>query len=81
VYSLGCVVYEMLAGEPPFTGANPQAVIARHAADPVPPLRTVRRDIPPGAEAAIERALAKTPEGRFASAEEFGRALRSALAG
>ena len=41
IYSLACVLYEMLAGEPPFTGANPQAVLARHVTDPVPPITTV----------------------------------------
>jgi serine/threonine-protein kinase len=75
IYSLGCVAYEMLAGGPPFTGPTAQAILARHAVDPVPPLRTVRATVPPAVEAAITRALAKVPADRFASAGEFSRAL------
>lgn len=80
-YSLACVVYEMLSGTPPFTGATAQAITARHASDPVPPLRTVRPDVPAGIEAALTRALAKSPEERFASVEEFAAALLRALPG
>jgi serine/threonine-protein kinase len=76
IYSLGCVVYEMLAGEPPFTGPTQQAVLARHALDPVPRLRTVRQTVPRGIEQAISRALAKVPADRFATAEQFATALR-----
>lgn len=75
VYSLGCVVYEMLAGHPPFAGPTMQAVLARHAVDSVPPLRTVRRTVPAGVEQAVERALAKVPADRFATAREFAEAL------
>ncbi len=75
IYALGCVVYEMLAGEPPFTGRTTQAILARHASDPVPALSTVRPDIPPAIEAAIRRALAKSPAERFRTAEEFRGAL------
>ena len=75
VYSLGCVLYEMLAGEPPFNGRTTQALLARHAGDPVPPLRTVCPDISPGLEEIVVRALAKAPEDRFASAADFGAAL------
>ncbi|HEX2218827.1 MAG TPA: protein kinase [Gemmatimonadales bacterium] len=77
LYSLACVAYEMLAGEPPFTGATAQAIVARHAADPVPPLRTVRPDVPLEVEAVLRRALTKAPGERYASAEEFAVALRT----
>ena len=75
IYALGCVAYEMLAGAPPFTGPTAQAVRARHAADPVPPLHTVRVTTPPAVEAAIERALAKVPADRFPTADEFAQAM------
>jgi serine/threonine-protein kinase len=75
IYALGCVTYEMLAGSPPFTGPTGQAILARHAVDPVPPLHTVRATVPEAVEEAIERALAKVPADRFATAGEFARAL------
>jgi serine/threonine protein kinase len=77
IYSLGCVAYEMLAGLPPFTGTTSQAILARHAVDPVPPLHTVRSTVPQSVEAAIERALAKVPGDRFSTADEFAQALES----
>lgn len=75
VYALGCVVYEMLAGAPPFTGPSAQAIMARHSLDPVPSLRTVRSTIPEGLEQVILKALAKIPADRFASAVAFAEAL------
>jgi serine/threonine protein kinase len=75
VFSLGCVVYEMLSGTPPFVGATAQAIQARRVADPVPPLRTVREAIPEPVEVAIERALAKVPADRFTTAAQFADAL------
>jgi len=53
LYSLGCVLYEMLAGEPPYTGPSAQAIMARRLTDPVPPLRTVRESVPAGVEQAV----------------------------
>ena len=75
LYSSGCVLYEMLAGEPPFTGPSAQAILARHAIDPVPRLRTIRQTVPETIEQAITRALAKAPVDRFTTAEQFSRAL------
>jgi serine/threonine-protein kinase len=75
LYSLACVVYEMLAGAPPFNGPTVFVVIARHALDPVPALRTARPGVPPPVAEAIERALAKTPADRFATIGDWYDAL------
>jgi hypothetical protein len=74
-YSLGCVMYEMLVGEPPYTGPTSHAIIARRLTDPVPPLRTVRETVPESVEQAIVRALARVPADRFATTAEFVAAL------
>jgi serine/threonine-protein kinase len=76
VYSMACVLYEMLAGVPPFAGRSPQVILARHAADPVPPVRTVCPEVPGGVEHALLRALAKDPADRWPSAAAFRDALR-----
>jgi serine/threonine-protein kinase len=78
VYSLGCVLYEMLAGEQPFTGPSTRAVIAKRLAEPVPHLRTVR-DVPMAVEQVVMRALARAPADRFASAGEFADALAASI--
>jgi TolB-like protein len=75
IYALGCVLYEMLAGQPPFTGATAQSILARHAVEPIPSLRTVRATVPPALESAILKAAAKVPADRFATAGEFARVL------
>ena len=75
IYAMGCVLYEMLAGQPPFVGATAQQLLARHAIDPVPSLHTVRATVPANVEAAVVRALAKAPVDRFATASEFADAL------
>ena len=75
VYSLACVLYEMLAGDPPFLGSSARAVMARHALDPVPSMRTARPEIPDHLEAALRRGLAKVPSDRFASAGELAAAV------
>src|SRR2546426_36429 len=75
LYALGCVLYEMLAGTPPFTGPTAQAILARHAVDPVAPIRTVRDTVSAGVERAVLKALAKVPADRHASAAEFAHAL------
>jgi Tol biopolymer transport system component/tRNA A-37 threonylcarbamoyl transferase component Bud32 len=77
IYSLGCVLYEMLAGEPPYTGVTPQAVIRRHSLDPVPSVRTIRDTVPESAGHAITKALAKIPADRFATAILFAQALQT----
>jgi len=76
IYSLGCVVYEMLTGEPPYTGPSAQAVIAKRFSEPVPHIRTVRESVPEEIEQAVMKALAKTPADRYANAAEFAAALR-----
>ncbi len=75
VYSLGCVLYEMLAGAPPFHGPTPQAILARHAVDPVPRVHTVRATVGPALEGVIAQALAKVPADRFVDAAAFRDAL------
>jgi serine/threonine protein kinase/Tfp pilus assembly protein PilF len=75
VYSLGCVLYEMLAGEPPYTGPTAQAVITKRMVDPVPLVRRLRADVPLGVEQALTKALAKVPADRWASAVTFAAAL------
>jgi len=75
IYSLACVLYEMLAGAPPYGGPTPQAILARKTLEPVPGLRVVRETVPPAVEAAIMRALAKVPADRFATAHGFAEAL------
>ncbi len=77
IYALGCVLYEMLAGEPPFRGRTAQATLARHLHDPPPPLRTRRPNLPRPIEDAVMTALAKVPADRFATAAEFSAALES----
>jgi len=75
LYSLGCVVYEMLAGEPPFTGPTAQAVIAAHLTATPRPLAELRSDTPPWVADAIARALAKDPNARFRAATAFRDAI------
>ncbi len=75
IYALGCVLYEMLTAEPPFTGANAQAIIGRVLTEEPRSLTAQRRTIPPNVEAAVLTAMAKLPADRFASAKEFGEAL------
>jgi len=78
VYSLGCVLYEMLAGEPPFTGPTGQAILLRKFTETPRPLRTVRDTVSEAVERAVGTSLARAPADRFASAAEFGKALDTA---
>jgi len=77
VYSLGCVMYEMLTGAPPFTG-SPSQIVARHQLDAPTSLSILRPGVPAGLERIVMRALAKTPADRFASAGDLLVALTSA---
>jgi hypothetical protein len=79
IYATGCLLYEMLTGNPPFTGQTAQAIQARHLHEAPPPLRVVRPAVPQALEAAIGRALAKVPGDRYASAAEFSHALKRSL--
>jgi serine/threonine-protein kinase len=75
VYALGCVLYELLVGEPPFTGPTPQAIVAKVLTGEPAPLRAERKTVPPHVEAAVLQALQKLPADRFASAADFAAAL------
>ncbi len=75
VYALASMLYEMLAGEAPFTGPNAQVILARKSVANPPRLRVVRDSVPAGVEAAVLRALARVPADRFPSARAFGEAL------
>ncbi len=75
VYALGCITYEMLVGEPPFTGPTAQAIIARVMTEEPRALTGQRKSIPPSVEAAVFTALEKLPADRFATAAEFAAAL------
>jgi len=75
VYSLGCVLYEMLAGEPPFTGPTPQVVFAKRLSEPVPHISTLRETVPPCVEQAINTALARVPVDRYPTTRCFAEAL------
>jgi eukaryotic-like serine/threonine-protein kinase len=77
IYSLGIVLYEMLAGEPPFGGATAQAMIARRFTEAARPLRTIRETVPEAVEEAVAKALAKAPADRFSTAGEFAKALEA----
>ncbi len=79
LYSLGCVLYEMLAGEPPFTAKNPQALMARHAMEAVPSIRIIRQTVPEEVEDAIFAAMAKVPADRPQNAAAFTEILGAQL--
>ena len=81
LYSLGCVLYEMLAGEPPFTGSSAMVVLARHAREEMPPLKTKRPGIADGLESVLRKSLSKSPTDRYPTAAGFVKALTAATAG
>jgi serine/threonine-protein kinase len=78
VYSLGCMLYELLSGEPPFTGKTASAIMARHAMEDLPDVRIVRPTVPDELQDAIDQATAKSPADRFATAGDFAEALGEA---
>ena len=78
-YSLACVVYEMLAGEPPFTGPTANAILAKRLVQTPQSLRVLRETLPEGIDWAVQRALAKVPADRFATVRDFATALHSAI--
>src|SRR5256885_16654751 len=79
IYSLACVLYEMLAGDPPYVASSSEAILARQSMDPVPRLRTVRETVPAAVEQVIGQALSKVPADRFATAAAFAEALQAAM--
>ena len=76
-YSLATVLYEMLAGEPPFTGRSPHAIVSRRLSEPARPIRAVRSSVPEEIEAALLKALERIPDDRFPDAASFAAALRN----
>jgi TolB-like protein/tRNA A-37 threonylcarbamoyl transferase component Bud32 len=80
IYSLGCVLYELLIGQPPFTGPNSMAIMARHSMEVVPSLQVVRASVPDEVEDAVMQALEKTPADRFQTMKEFAERLAEAEA-
>jgi serine/threonine-protein kinase len=75
VYALGCVLYEMLAGQPPFTGPTGQSLMAQHIAATPPDVTTLRGSVPSGVSGALSKALAKVPADRWSTAADFALAL------
>jgi len=78
LYSLACVFYEMLVGQPPFDAPSAMAILARHSMEAVPSLQVVRQSIPDEIEDAVMRALEKTPADRFPTVRDFSDALAQA---
>ncbi len=79
LYSLACLLYEMLAGQPPFAGSSARAIMTRHVTEQAPSIRTLRSDVPRVVEQAIAKALAKEPADRFGSTAEFAEALEAPI--
>ncbi|MGE5745620.1 MAG: protein kinase domain-containing protein [Gemmatimonadota bacterium] len=75
LYSLGCVLYEMLAGETPYTGPTPQSILAKKLSEPLPRVSVVRDTVPAEVEATLTKVLARTPADRFHTAADFVEAL------
>ena len=80
VYALGCILYEMLTGDPPFAGSSAQVVVAKVLTEKPTTIRSLRESVPEGVEAAVLTALAKLPADRFAGAADFAAALTAPAA-
>jgi eukaryotic-like serine/threonine-protein kinase len=78
-YSLACVLYEMLTGQPPFTGPNAQSIMARHSMAAVPSMQIVRNTIPDEVEDLVQKALSKSPADRFPTLGEFAAELKECV--
>jgi len=78
IYSLGCVLYEMLTGEPPHTGASAQAIVMKIVTDTPRPVTELRKSVPPNVAAATAKSLEKLPADRFTSASKLAEALNNA---
>ena len=79
LYSLACMCYEMLSGSTPYTGATVSSILRQHLLEPPPAISSKRPDVPPSVDLALQKALAKAPDERFATASEFARALHTGL--
>jgi TolB-like protein/Flp pilus assembly protein TadD len=80
LYSLGCVLYEMLSGEAPYTGRTPEAILAKKLTEPVPHVSVLRDTVPAAVEAALTKMLARVPADRFATAQQLVEALAAPFA-
>jgi TolB-like protein len=81
LYALGCVLYEMLAGEPPLVGPTPQSTAAKRLTDRPTPLPALRTTVPPELDHAVQKALERSPADRYATAPELARAIEEVPAG
>src|SRR5436305_9437227 len=81
VYALGCVLFEMVAGQPPFRRENEYATMYAHTSEPAPALSTIAPGLPFALDAVVARALAKEPDQRYPSAGDLARAVEAAVAG
>ncbi|MDF3052815.1 MAG: protein kinase [Geminicoccaceae bacterium] len=81
LYSLGAILFEMLAGEPPFSGVNLATMLSRKLSQPAPSIRQFRESVPPDLESLVARCLARSPADRFLNAQELAEGLQVSLAG